>query len=539
MQIGFSEIPGFSNLFLDYLYEFENCGDFFKKYFRNSDKFEEQFRNRITPDNTLRVKLRSIISGQYSLRAPSKLTIQNINSIENENTIAVITEIQPYLFGGPLSAVYKIISAIKLAQKLKEDFDEYNFVPVLWIESENSNFDEITSFYYKNKDGLFSDLRYGSTGDEADESTFKELIFNSEISELANVLFQNLPQTNFTEQTLKRLLQSYKTGATFTEAFSEFAYKLFDEYGLVIFNPSEIEVKKLLAPIFRQELINFREHAEKLVESTAELDDLYGADEKLVPLNLYLTIDNQKLLIEPVENQFRLHTKRKRITEEELLRILKDEPEKITPATLLVPICQNYLFQTGFRIANGDEISRLAQSEQLYDFFDIEPPFIYPAISATLLDEKSLKYINENDISFQTVFLNDSDVGNIDAVNQSNAIDELFNMAKVGIAEKLAELEEQLNLTDNDSDDEVRNTAKEISLLLENLRDKIKLSRRMKEQKLNSQLEEIKNAVFPHEVLQEKRFATVAFINKYGEDFIKILFNKLNVAKTDHQIIEI
>jgi len=540
MQINFSEIPGFSNLFLDYLYEFDNCKLFFKKYFRDADKYEEQFQNRITPDDTLRVKLRAIITDQYSSRNPSKLTIQNINSLENENTIVILTEVNPFLFGGPLSAIYKIISAIKLSQKLKEDFDGYNFIPLLWIESENAELDEITNISFTNRNDSFSTIRFNIDNEEAiNEVSTGSIKFGNEISELVEKLINLLPQTDSTEELTKRLLKTYRKGENFITAFSEYVYKLFDEYGIVIFNPSDKKVKNLLAPIFRQELINFREHAEKLVETTAELDEFYSADEKLVPLNLYLTVDDRRLLIEPVNNEFRLHTKRKRISEEEILSIIKNEPGKISPSSLLLPICQNYLFQTGFTISDSFEISRLAQSEKLYDFFEIEPPFIFPAISATLLDEHISTYLKQNELSLQTVFIDGIEPEGSAIENNSNILDELFNKAKVDIAEILAGLEEQLNLTDNESGDEIRNAAKEMSQLLETLRDRIKDSQQEKAHNKNIRFEQIKSLVFPEGILQERIISSLSCVNKYGDDFIKILFNKLSVTKTDHQIIEI
>ncbi|NOX19243.1 MAG: bacillithiol biosynthesis cysteine-adding enzyme BshC [Chlorobi bacterium] len=540
MQINFSEIPGFSNLFLDYLYEFDNCKVFFNKYFRDTDKYENQFKNRITPDDTLRVKLRSIISEQYSLRNPSKLTIQNINSIENEKTIIIISEVQPFLFGGPLSVVYKIISAIKLSQKLKEDFDEFNFIPILWIEEENASLSEITNFTFTDKNNSLITLHCKTDEREAEHDTTAGIIrLKNEIAELVNKFSSLSPRTDFSDDVVRRLVQSYKSGATFTEAFSQYAFRLFDEYGLVIFNPSDKEVKKLLAPVFRQELINFREHAEKLVETTAALDDIYSADEKLVPLNLYLTVESRRFLIEPAENQFRLHTKRKRISEEEILAILKEEPERISPSSLLLPVCQNYLFQTGFRIADAAEISRLAQSERLYYFYDVEPPFIYPAISATLLEEQAAAYIRRNDLQLQTIFISKTESGDETIVNAADTLDELFNDAKVDIAEILAGLEEQLSLTDNDSGGEIRIAAKQTAELLEFFRDKIKLSQRQKTNDKNKQLEEIKTAIYPAGSLHERKVATISFLNKYGTELIKILFSKLSVTKTEHQIIEI
>ncbi|MCK7524668.1 MAG: bacillithiol biosynthesis cysteine-adding enzyme BshC [Ignavibacteriales bacterium] len=35
--------------------------------------------------------------------------------------------------GGPLYTIYKIITAIRLANQLTERYDEFKFVPVFWL----------------------------------------------------------------------------------------------------------------------------------------------------------------------------------------------------------------------------------------------------------------------------------------------------------------------------------------------------------------------------------------------------------------------
>ena len=45
MQINFGDIPGQHNLFLDYLYEFENVKKFYKHDFRNKEEYLKNLQN--------------------------------------------------------------------------------------------------------------------------------------------------------------------------------------------------------------------------------------------------------------------------------------------------------------------------------------------------------------------------------------------------------------------------------------------------------------------------------------------------------------
>ena len=66
--------------------------------------------------------------------------------LANKNTFTVTTGHQLNLFTGPLYFLYKIVSAINLAARLKKEFPKDNFVPVYWMATEDHDFEEIQYF---------------------------------------------------------------------------------------------------------------------------------------------------------------------------------------------------------------------------------------------------------------------------------------------------------------------------------------------------------------------------------------------------------
>src|SRR3989339_220377 len=145
MFINFSDIPGHHNLFLDYVYEFNNVKDFYTSDFRNKDSYNDHFRNVSKEQNPLLFKLPEIIAEQYSDFQPSSKTQKNIALLKEPKTLAVFTGQQLGVLGGPLYTIYKTITAIKLAQHLNERYDEFNFVPVFWLEGDDHDFNEVNS----------------------------------------------------------------------------------------------------------------------------------------------------------------------------------------------------------------------------------------------------------------------------------------------------------------------------------------------------------------------------------------------------------
>ncbi len=134
MFINFSDIPKNQNLFLDYLYEFENVQEYYKHNFRDKDDYLRLFKSISESRKSKQLNLSSIIKNQYSsLQNISDKTSRNIELLDREKTIAVVTGQQLGILGGPLYTIYKIITAIRLANQFTERYDEFKFIPVFWL----------------------------------------------------------------------------------------------------------------------------------------------------------------------------------------------------------------------------------------------------------------------------------------------------------------------------------------------------------------------------------------------------------------------
>ncbi len=257
MSINFSDIPGHQNLFLDYLYEFENVKYFYENDFRNKDKYETKFKSISQSERSFRAELPEIILNSYKDLQPSQKTKNNISILKEENTLTVVTGQQLGILGGPLYTFYKIITAIKLAARLSEKYKDYNFVPVFWLEGDDHDFDEVNHINLINDNNELIKINYG---DNQKEEEIKISVGNIKIDNSINSFFEelekNLRHTDFTDDILNKLKSIYKEGKTYSESFQQLIFWLFDEYGLVLFNPQNKEIKNLLRPIFKKRLMD-------------------------------------------------------------------------------------------------------------------------------------------------------------------------------------------------------------------------------------------------------------------------------------------
>lgn len=542
MFINYKEIPGNTKLFLDYLSSFDKVQKYYKYNFRDKEQIITKFKQLSESPNEIRAELSSIISGQYKNLTPSSKTLKNISSLKNKETIAVITGQQLGILGGPLYTVYKIITAIKLCSHLSERYDNYNFVPVFWLEGDDHDFEEVRSINILNDNNELIKISYkdGETEEEQNRGSIGFLKFKDPIRQFISEFESQLRNTEFKNLISDKLNNFYASGKTFKESFKELLFWLFDEYGLIIFDPQDPEVKNLLKPIFKKEISDFRNHTEKLVHISADLEETYHAQVKIRPINLFYNYDEGRYLIEPVENEFRLKGKRKKFSFEELNNLIDSESEKFSPNVLLRPICQDYLFPTGFYVGGPSEIAYFGQILPLYDFYKIDPPIVYPRSSVSIV-EKSLKSIlDKYSMSLTDIFTDSNKLKNkiINDISDRN-LDEIFKEAKNQIDLTFDNLKEKLFEIDKTMTDVTSKYRAKVLGYMDELSVKATEAQKKRYEITLRQVDKASVNLYPNLNLQERELNFFNYANKYGVELLKKIFDLLVINKFEHQVIEL
>ncbi len=540
MYINFSDIPGHQNLFLDYLYEFDNVTEFYSHDFRNKENYLKIFKNITESKRNLSHDISSIITNQYSGLSPSEVTEKNIKKLSDKKTLAIVTGQQLGILGGPLYTFYKIITAIKLSRFLSERYDDYNFVPVFWLEGDDHDFNEVRTTKVISDSNSLVTIGYKEEIEEDDAKQSVGFIkFDGSINDFFGKLSNEIRETEFTPSLYEKLKKFYSEGKSFKDAFRELVFDYFDEYGLVIFDPQDAEVKNLLKPIFRKEITDFRLHTEKLVHFSATLEELYHAQVKVKPVNLFLMVDEGRYSIEPVDNEYRLRRKRKSFSQEQILELLDNEPEKFSPNVLLRPICQDYLFPTAFYIGGPSEISYFAQIKPLYEFYNIVSPIIYPRSSATILENPVSNILEKYGVEINDIFIDVENVKKriINSVEESS-IDEMFDGLTNQVETAFDQLKEKLIDLDKTIADSSNRYRDKIFSSINELKSKAEKAQQKKYDVTLRQIDRAAVNLFPNSNLQERELNFVYFASKYGDDILKKIFDELQINKFEHQIIK-
>lgn len=542
MYINFAELPGQSNLFLDYLYEFENVSKFYPKNFRSKETLSYHFKNLVGRNQEIKSLIAEILVLNYSREEKSDLTNKNLSLLNRANTIPIVTGQQLGILTGPLYTIYKIITSIKLAEQLNNRFTEYNFIPVFWLEGDDHDFEEIRGITLLNEQNELTSLFYT---DNLPEDENRGSVGNLKIKDSINDFFSkfetSLRNTEFKSDQIELLKDAYKSGKTFKKAFKQLIRFLFDKNGLLIFDPQQNSIKQLLKPIFKKEILDFRIHSEKLIEVSADLEELYHAQVKVRPINLFMNYDGGRFLIEPNDDKtFRLKNKRVKFTEDEMLSFIENQPELFSPNVLLRPICQDYLLNSGSYIAGPGEIAYFAQAIPLYQFYGVESPIIYPRSSATLVEKNNVSILDKYKLDVRDFFFRNEEV--VDKLIKNIAVitvDQLFSEVIKEEERIFNHLKNELLAIDKPISDLSEKYLLKVKSALEEFKSKAFEAEKRKYENAVKQVNKVLIHLLPNGSLQEREFNYFYYSNKYGAEFINLLFNELTINNFEHQIIKL
>ena len=150
-HVPYSSLNIFSKLIDDYLKENKKLKPYISSFpsLESIDHISKIKLKNYSRNN--RSKLIEILKKQYSKINSSKKVKNNLSLLSKKNSVTITTGHQLSLMTGPLYFIYKIVSVIKLSIQLNNKKTGINYIPIFWLATEDHDFEEISSFYYKKK----------------------------------------------------------------------------------------------------------------------------------------------------------------------------------------------------------------------------------------------------------------------------------------------------------------------------------------------------------------------------------------------------
>ena len=512
--IPFEQLP-FSKLFNDYIKKTNSLSQFFETHpfsKEQRDSYLDYYNFRGNRETS--VELLKSFNKQFDA---TDQTLQQIEKLRDENSMAVVTGQQLTLYGGPLFTVYKIASAIIQARDLQNEY-ERSVIPVFWLADEDHDYEEAATIGILDRDDWHS-VSYQLNG--KNESPVGRLELDDSFKKFRENIRDFLFETDFTRELTNLLDTCYRPGSTFRESFGTLVLKLFGKHGLILAGSDDPGIKELGIEILTKS-VSLKNDVYQSVLDTSEALINKGYHRQVEPgkSNLFwIDGSGNRLKLKTGENGVWNADGKNSWSEDELIREIENIPERFSPNVFTRPLLQDILLPVVSYVAGPGELAYYAQMKDFYTLFGMKMPMILPRFSATLLEsnidrimEKLPFKIGEYDQRIED--LESQYMEGTDEVD----IEKIFREWK----KKVDKITEKKKTEIDQVDPTLKGSAGKVTALyfteLDKLKGKLYRSQKEQEQTNLNRIRKIKANLFPGGGLQERNVAFIYFMNKYGLD---------------------
>ena len=522
--ISFQNSGYFSSLINDYLDQKPNVQPLYHR-FPTLENFGPQIEEKKANfDDSKRAILVAVLEAQYAKIKASTATLNNIKLLNHSNTYTITTGHQLNLFSGPLYFLYKIISTINLTKQLQQQYPEQNFVPVYWMATEDHDFEEINYFTFKGKKFCWNRESNGPVGRLSTEGLEEFLaVFALELGSSTNA------------EKLKTLFhEAYLKHTNLADATRYLANALFGDYGLVILDADDANLKRQFIPFIKEELL--KQTAFSKVNETIEQFGNYTVQVNPREINLFFIEDNLRERIIFEDGGYKINNTKRHFSEQELLAELELHPEKFSPNVVMRPLYQEVILPNLAYIGGGGEIAYWLELKSFFETVKVTFPMLIVRNSVVLATEKQLKKADALALTWSDLFQKQTLLIN-NKTKQLSEFDIDLSDLKQQLQQQFQALNELTYKTDRSFAGAVKAQEVKQTKGLEQLEKRLLKAQKRKLADSLSRITALQNELFPNQSLQERQANFSEFYLENGEQLLPKLVNEIKPLSTNFTII--
>lgn len=387
-KVDYRDTHQFSSLFLDYINDKSQLREFYGER-PEIGAFDALIKERNFPPESRKI-LCQVLSRQYQQLTTTDHVRKNLDLLENGDTFTITTGHQLNIFTGPLYFIYKIVSVINSCKQLKEVYPNKNFVPVYWMASEDHDFDEISYFRLNGKKHQWQTDQKGAVGK-----------FNPK--ELKELLAQVPGIPDFFKE-------AYLKHDTLADAVRHYVNELFGEFGLVVVDGDDADLKKLVIPVIKDDVFNHTPN--DLVEKQSARLDQMGYKTQIFPrkINFFYMADGLRSRIVEEDGKYKVLDTELFFTTNEIKADIEIHPEHYSPNVVLRPVYQELVLPNLAYIGGPAEVAYWLQLKPVFDHFKIPFPVLMPRNFAMIIPKHLYEKWMKTGLTLKDLFLEKDDL---------------------------------------------------------------------------------------------------------------------------------
>jgi len=519
--LAFAHLPGFPSIFVDFLADFEKVADFYgggRLVLPLSEDESERLGERASQVSTRlaeRAALCRILHEQNVRWGRSDAALAAIQELSEPGTVAIVTGQQVGLFTGPLFTLYKAWTAMAVARRLRAL--GLRAVPVFWIHSEDHDLAEVTGCGVFGGESEWVEVRYPTSEDEEGRPA-SALILDERIEEARQGLLGALPNSEFLPEIATLLEDAYRPGVSLAEAFARTMAHLHAETELILLDPSDERLKRLMAPVFSRVIREWPRLSEALRTESERLR-ARGYPPQIHPERgqafLFCLEDGRRRPLVWEDGRFVLRGGGKGFSVRELLDEIAEAPGRFSPNVALRPLVQDALLPTFAYVGGPSEIAYFAQLGPMYAALDLPPPLLCPRLSLTLVEPRVADLLARYDLTLTDLF------AGIEAVERRLLERTLgdghaFEEAQRAVTEALEKLRPLLREAEPTLERPLERAQAAMRRQIETLRQHYLQARARREEVLSRHARRLVLTLAPRGMLQERAMNAFYFLARYG-----------------------
>ncbi len=535
----FSQIPHTTRLFTDFLAYSPSIQPFYPRspYFNQWVKEEA---GSISYDETRREHVAAVLKRQNEAYGSAPKTQANIDRLR-KGAAAVLTGQQVGLFGGPMFAIYKALTAVKLAEEATAA--GVDSVPIFWLATYDHDLAEVNHVAIPGADGALQVL--STSAHDVPGAPVGAVHFSDEITPLVEQAAALLGDS----EAAQFLRDCYRPGESLGTAFARLYALVFAEWGVILMDASDPELSGIAAPIYRSAVERAQELSSSLLARGKALDAAgYHQQVKVTDSSvlLFTLRDGARVPIQRrgngIAEEFIVggENGHEKLSKAELIAQINDHPEHFSPNVLLRPIVEDFLLPTLAYTGGAAETAYFGQAGAVYEPLLGRVTPIVPRFSATLVEPKTQRLLEKHGISVTDTF------NGPEALRQEIAARSLpadlkaaFESAKEAFDSRLLTVKEKLEKLDRTLVDAAETARSKMQHQLEKLYSQAARAEAQKGELVSRHADHLSQAIYPDKGLQERGIGGIYFVARYGRELLHQLYETMHSDCHDHQIVEL
>jgi bacillithiol synthase len=523
MELENLNIPAINQFASLYINQKEPVTSFFHYNINQPDVYSQRLGD-LTLRDFPRAELTDCIAS-YMKGLPSADEVEKSLTNLRSGAVTVVAGQQAGLLTGPLYTIHKIISIIKLAQQQEKALN-HPVVPVFWIAGEDHDYQEVNHIYLEKGNKM---EKTGYPERVLDKKMTSDISFDKrKMKDWVNEIIKSLGETGHTNKLAGELNKMIDEQDDLVRFFAHFVMHLFKEFGLLVIDSAYPPLRRLEKNHFHHLIESSQSITNAVLEQQEEIKN-YGFSTQLdispEAANLFITINNERALLEREGFDFKDKNTGSTIPYSELLTMLENTPGKFSNNVVTRPLMQEWLFPTLAFIGGPGEIAYWGELKKAFEYAGLKIPPVVPRMNITLLEREVVKKMNHLGLTLPQVLIE----------GVADKREKYWNSIKVPTLEReIAELEQLLQQKYKDIRDQSERidpgmnqiVDKNLSIHLHQfdyLRKRADKALRDKHDKTFSDFAKVENCLRPNGGPQERTWNTLYFLNKYGKSFIQDL----------------